>query len=132
MTRLHGKLGQLYVGIALAGTAQAIAFLDKWTAAFTTNNVDVTAFGDRNRVYVAGLPDAKGTFSGFYDNATAQLYTASQDGVARRFYLYPNVSRTLQYWFGTGLFDFSVAGGVSLAVSVSGNWAAASSIIKVG
>jgi hypothetical protein len=47
-------------------------------------------------------------------------------------YIYPNVSTTGQYWFGTALFSFSVSSGVGDAVSVSGNWNAASNIIKVG
>jgi hypothetical protein len=81
---------------------------------------------------VSGLPDTKGAFGGFYDTATAQLYTAATDGVARKMYLYPDNNSTGQYWFGTGLFDFSISSGVDDAVSVSGNWSAASVIAKVG
>lgn len=132
MARLHGRSGQLYAGIASGGTAEPIAFLTKWQMDFSTDKVDVTAFSDGNKVYVSGLPDAKGTFSGWYDDATAQLYTASQDGVARKFYLYPTNANTGQYFFGTGLFDFSVTGGVEEAVGVSGSWAAASNVAKVG
>ena len=65
-----------------------------------------------------------------HDDATAQLYTASQDGLARRFYLYPSNSDTLEYFWGTALFDFSVSGGVTDAVTVSGSFAAASAIAK--
>jgi hypothetical protein len=82
-------------------------------------------------VYVAGLPDSSGTFAGFYDSATAQLYTAATDGVARKFYLYPDTADAI-YWFGTALFDFSVSTAVDGAVTVSGNWNAASIVSKVG
>jgi hypothetical protein len=132
IARIHGRSGRLYVAIASGGSAEPIAFLHKWSAEFATDKVDVTAFGDGNKTYVSGLPDAKGTFSGWYDDGTAQMYTASQDGVARKFYLYPSNSNTGQYWFGTGLFDFSVSGGVEEAVSVSGAWSAASVVAKVG
>ncbi len=132
MGRIHGRAGRLYCGIASGGTAEPIAFLTKWGAEFSTDKVDVTALGDNNKTYVSGLSDAKGTFNGWYDDATAQLYTASQDGVARKFYLYPNNATVTSYFFGTGLFDFSVSGGVEEAVAISGAWAAASAVTKVG
>ena len=132
MARIHGRSGRLYAGITSAGTAQSIAFLNQWSIDFSVDFVDVTAFGDTNKTYVSGLPDAQGSFGGFYDTSTAQLYTAATDGVARSFYLYPDNGSTGQYWFGTGLFDFSVSGGVDSAVTVSGNWRAASAIQKVG
>ncbi len=132
MARIHGRAGRLYAGIASGGTAEPVAYLTKWQADFTTDKVDVTAMGDVNKTYVSGLPDAKGTFGGWYDDQTAQLYTASQDGVARKFYLYPNNTTITQYFYGTGLFDFTVTGGVEEAVAISGSWAAASAITKVG
>lgn len=115
-----------------SGSAEPISFLTKWAVDFSTEMLDVTAMGDTNKVYAADLPDAKGTYNGWYDDATAQLYTASQDGVARKFYLYPSNAATSKYFFGTGFFDFSVQGGVGEAVAINGNWSAASSVIKVG
>jgi len=79
---------------------------------------------------VAGLPDSSGTFSGYFDSETAQLYTAATDGIARGFYLYPDTGDAT-YWYGTGLFDFSVSSAVDGAVTVSGNWNAAGNIAKV-
>jgi hypothetical protein len=132
VARIHGKSGRLYAAIASGGSAEPIAFLNKWTIDFSTDKADVTAFGDTNKVYVSGLPDASGSFGGWYDDATAQLYTASQDGVSRKFYLYPSNATTGQYWYGTALFDFSVSSGVGDAVAVSGNWNAAAAITKIG
>lgn len=132
MARIHGKSGRLYAAIASGGSAEPIAFLNAWSIDFSTDKAEVTSFGDTNKVYVSGLPDASGNFGGYYDNATAQLYTASQDGVSRKFYLYPDNATTGQYWYGTALFDFSVSGGVGDAVSISGNWAAASGVTKIG
>lgn len=120
------------MGLAL-GTAAAepVAFLNKWSIKFSTDKVEVTSFQDGNKIYVSGLPDASGDVAGFYDNATTQLYTAATDGVARRFYLYPDNTLT-QYWFGTAIVDFSVDGGVGDAVTISGSWAAGSAVTKVG
>lgn len=130
MARKHGRNGRLYVAIASGGTAEPVAFLREWSINFSVDNIEVTAFGDNNKVYVAGLPDSSGSFSGFYDSETAQLYTAATDGQARNFYLYPDTADAT-YWYGTGLFDFSVTTPVDGAVSVSGDFQAASNVVKV-
>lgn len=132
MARIHGRNGRLYVGIASAGTAEPIAFLNKWSMSFSTDDVEVTAFGDTNKTYVAGLPDVDGSFAGFYDNATAQTLTAATDGVARKFYAYPDNTSSSQYWFGTAIFDFAVSTGVGEAATISGNFKASSAVSKVG
>jgi hypothetical protein len=132
VARVHGRRGRLYVGLASdSATASPVTFLNQWAIEFTVDKSDVTTFGDPNKTYVSGLPDASGTFAGFYDTDTAQLYTASQDGLARKFYLYPDTNDATDYWYGTALFDFSVSGSVSDAVAISGSWAAASAITQV-
>jgi hypothetical protein len=132
LARIHGQRGRIYVNITSGGTAEPIAFLNSWSLNFATDTVEVTSFEDTTKVYVAGKPDASGTFAGWYDSATAQTYTAATDGVARKFYLYPDHSSTSQYWFGTGIFDFNAKGGTGEAVSITGNFRAASSVAKVG
>lgn len=133
MARIHGRGGSLYMSHTSGGTAQPVAYLDSWSIEFSTDKAEVSALGDTNKVYVAGLPDCSGSFSGFFDDATAQSYTAATDGVARAMYLYPNRSGTpTQYFFGTGLPDFKVSGGVGDAVKINGDWAAASGWAKVG
>lgn len=132
MARIAGRNGSLYMNLTSGGTAEPVAFLNKYTIDFMTDRFDVTSFGDSNKVYVAGLPDAKGTFAGFYDTATVQMYTAAQDGVARKFYLYPTTASTSQYWFGTAFFDMSVDGSVDGPVAISGSFSAATAIPKVG
>jgi hypothetical protein len=128
---IHGRRGRLYAGIASdTAAAEPITNLKSWSISFTVDKVDTTCFGDSNKKYASGLPDAQGAFDGYYDTASAQLYTASQDGLARRFYLYPDTSDG-DYFFGTALFDFGAGGAVDAAVSASGTWAAASAIAKV-
>lgn len=133
MARRHGRNGRMYMDIAGGGSAASINFIAKWSLSFTTERTDVTGMGDANKVYVAGLPDAKGTYSGFFDDATAQMYTAATDGIARKFYLYPDITNAPGvYWFGTTFPDFSVSGGVEEAVAISGSFDAATQVIKVG
>jgi hypothetical protein len=124
----------MYMGLANdTAVAEPVAFLKSWDISFATDKIEVTAFGDTNKVYVAGLPDASGSYAGYWDNATAQMYTAATDGLARRFYLYQTTDLAAsEYWFGTAFFDFSASGAVDAAGEVSGAFQAASSIIQVG
>lgn len=132
MSRIHGRNGRVYLAVTSGGTASPLPFLATWSINFSTDKGEVTAMGDLNKVFVAGLPDASGQFAGFYDDATAQTYTAATDGVARPFYLYPSTLTPTQYWWGTVLPDFNVDGGVGKAVEISASWNAASTIAKVG
>jgi hypothetical protein len=132
MPKLSGRNGALYANITSSGTAEPIAYLNNWSVDFSTDKIDVTSFGDVTKTYVAGLPDFKGSYAGFYDNATAQLYTAATDGAARKFYLYPDRTASGQYWFGTAFFDFSIADAVDGAVQISGGFNAATASAKVG
>jgi len=132
VSRIHGRNGRIYMAVTSGGTASPLPFFATWSINFATDKAEVTAMGDNNKVYVAGLPDASGEFSGFYDDSTAQTYTAATDGVARAFYLYPSTLNTSQYFWGTVLPDFNVSGGVGGAVEVTASWNAASTIAKVG
>lgn len=134
MARIAGRSLRLYVGLASdTAAAEPIAYISKWTFNQATDTFEVTAGGDTNKVYVAGLPDASGSFNGFYDDASAQTYTAAADGLARRFYLYPKTpSAAGPYWFGTAVFDFNVEADVAGAVAISGDFQASSTVAKVG
>jgi hypothetical protein len=133
LSRIHGRNGIAYVSVTAGVAASPMAYLSDWTLNFTVAKVDVTAMGDPNLIWVAGLPDASGDFSGFYDTATAQTYISATDGQPRNYYLYPSqlgaqLTNPGQYFFGTILPDYAVAGGVAAAVSLKSTWNAASTI----
>jgi hypothetical protein len=133
MARRHGRGARIYMNLASGGTAEPIAFVRSTSLSAATDKVDVTAFGDSNKVYVAGLPDASGSAEFWYDDATVQTYTAAVDGIARKFYFYPDAVNTPgQYFWGTVLPDFNVSAAVDGAVEGSMSWNAASTIAKVG
>lgn len=131
-TKVHGQRGRFYVGIASGGTAEPIPGLNAWSINGAFDKIEVTAFESTTKEWVVGKSDASGTYGGFMDLATQQLWTAATDGVARKFYLYPDINQNTTYWYGTGFFDASFSGGTDQAVQVTGNWAAATSITRVG
>lgn len=121
----------MYVGIASGAAASPIAYLSDWTITFAVDQPEVTAFGDLNKIYVSGLPDASGTLNGFFDDQSRQIYTAARDGVARNFYLYPNqITDPLMYWFGQILPDFEVDGGIAAALTIKSSWKASTNVLK--
>lgn len=129
MARSHGRNGAVYLGATNAAAASPVAFQASWTMSMTVAKQDVTAFGDQNTVYVAGLPDASGDFSGFWDDATGQTYLAATDGLPRNMYLYPNITADPNaYFFGTVLPDFEMDGAIGGAVNTKTTWNAASRI----
>lgn len=132
MARIAGRNGRVYFAVASGAAAAPLPFQASWSINFSTNKIDVTAMGDANKVYVAGLADASGDFGGFYDDATALTYTAAADGIARNFYLYPTLSTATTYFFGTILADLTVNSTVDGAASMSASWSAASQIQKIG
>jgi hypothetical protein len=129
MPRRHGRNAQVYVGVTSGAAASPAAFQAAWSINMVVNKVDVTAFGDGNLVYVAGLPDSSGDFSGFMDDLTSQTYVAAVDGLPRNFYLYPDATNDPNvYWFGTILPDFSADGAIAGAVNFKSTWNAASKV----
>jgi hypothetical protein len=129
MARWHGRFGRVYMEVLSGSNATPVAFLNSWEINANTDKSDVTAFTDPNKIYVVGLPDASGSFAGFYDDATTQTYTAASDGLQRKFYLYPTSADT-QYWYGAIFPDFKASGKVDGPVEISADWNAAGPINK--
>jgi hypothetical protein len=132
VARIAGRNARLYVAVTSGGSAEPIPFLKSFSIKSATDRYEVTSFGDSGKAYVAGLPDAQGDWAGMFDNATAQLYTSSQDGVARKAYMYPDITAAGTYWYTTAFFDFNCDVAVDGPVTISGTWAAASALTKVG
>lgn len=131
MGRRSGRNGRVFIDVAGGGSAARLPFVAKWSISASTDQLDVTAMDDDNKTYVSDIPDASGDFSGYFDDATNQTYTAAVDGLARKFYLYPDFVNVVgTYFFGTVNVDFSADGGVGQGVNFSAKWSAASPIKK--
>lgn len=133
MGRRAGRNGRIYLGIAnSAATAEPLPFVAKYSISWKSNKIKVTAMGDGNNVYVAGIKDAAGSWSGFYDDATQQSYAAASDGQPRKFYLYPELTNVpTNYFFGQIIVDMSVDSDVDGPINMAADWAAYSDIIRL-
>ncbi len=133
MAKIAGRNARLFVGVTSGSAATEMAYISSFEVNAASDRYDVTSYGDTSKTYVAGLSDASGSFSGFFDTASAQSYTAAADGLARRYYFYPDLTGApTVYFYGTGFFDFSATFPVDGAATVSGTWSAATPMYKAG
>ena len=129
--RRHGRNAQVYLSVTAGAAATPLPFQAAWTLNQVTDKSEVTAFGDKNKTYVAGLPDSSGDFTGFMDAGTSQTYIAASDGQARNYYLYWDTTNDpSSYWYGMILPDFSADGAIAGPVNFKSTWAAAGPITR--
>lgn len=125
MARASGKNGAVYVSATGSGTPSPVLNLTKWTIDRSTDTIEVTAFGDPNKTYVLGLPDLKGTLTGFWDSATDPLYTAGTSTDGTNLYLYPDRLNTpTKYDYGPAWLNTTMEVDVKGAVAITGNFVA--------
>lgn len=126
---LHGKDGQ--VKWDPSGTPsspaglQALLSIDKFKLSLKTDKVDVTCFGDTNKVKVPGLPDVSGTFGGFWNSDEHALMAASQAITPGLLELIPHTSESSETFSGLAYLDADIDTGVSGAPTMTGTFVAA-------
>jgi hypothetical protein len=119
-TRLHGKNGAIYLN-GPRGVGTRVAAKSQWTLNLSRDYVEVTAFGDSNKRYLAGLKDISGSFSGFLDvSGDLMVNNSSVDDVPIYLYAEDDVTPIL-IASGLGLIDTSISAMNNDAVRVSGN-----------
>lgn len=129
--RKAGRNAALYVSLDGTAAPTPVTFANTWSVNKAVDPIEVTAFGDSNKSYVSGLPDATGQVAGFMDlgttaTGTDALYNAANDGLARNFYLYIDATTpTVDYFYGSAIWDFSAESGVGDAVKFTSSWRAA-------
>lgn len=108
--------------------AVVLGSLNKWTLNMPRSYIEVTAFGDTNKVYVPDLQDVGGTIGGFYDMATPgpgasdPLFDAAEGDVPVKLGLVPDSTDATRSWEGLAYLDVSVDVAVNGAVTITGNF----------
>jgi hypothetical protein len=125
LARYHGKSGVVYASATGTSDAVPVLSLNAWSLNLETDTVDVTAFGDPNKVYVQGLKDTSGDLSGFWDSAADTLFDAADSVDGTKLYLYPSSAAPTHYFYGPAWVNMSVETGVGDAVTASGSFVAA-------
>jgi hypothetical protein len=124
MATYPGRNAIVYLSTSIGGAPSNVLHINKWTMNRNTDKIEVTSFGDANKTYVQGLPDVKGSFSGFWDDTESKPFTGAASTSGVNIYLYPSSNAITKYWYGPAWLDMSMDCPVSGAVSISGNFAA--------
>ena len=133
-TRLHGKGGAIYIGgtfsskTAIPTNGNRLTFKSEWTLNRSRDYVDATAFGDPNKVWLAGLPDISGTFRGLLDVGGDLLFNASTSDAQELFLMASDGTlagtTAIMVAHGPGLLDAQVTVGNADAARITGNYRA--------
>jgi hypothetical protein len=122
--RMHAKNAAIYVN-GPKGVGDKISAKTEFTLNLNRDYVDVTAFGDRNKRYVAGLKDISGTYSGHLDNA-GDIGVNATDEDAIPIYLYGDDRDGFELLlaYGSGLLDASITASNTDSLKTTGNFRA--------
>lgn len=125
MAILSGRNGQVLYDPAGSTTFAALVSLKNWKASFKTDYIDVTCFGDTNKVKVPGLPDISGSGEGFWNSTNVVLFTASSATTPGRLKLVPSSVESTFFWSGLAYLSADIDVPVDGAPAVSFAWTAA-------
>lgn len=127
MSRYAGRNGVIYLAITGSGTPAAILGGVSWSLDMSTDKLEVTAFGDANKVYVQGLRDLQLQFEARYDDSETKIFAAAQSSTGAAMYLYVASTAPSKYAYGVAWLDASISVDVNGVATISGKGAAAGS-----
>jgi hypothetical protein len=109
-----------------AGTTPvALISLNKWKLDLKTDKINVTCFGDTNKVYVPGMKDISGSISGFWNSTNVVLFEAADADTPGLLELTPNDTEPTFKWSGLAYMDANIDTAVEGAPTVAGSFMAA-------
>lgn len=116
MARIHGKNGIVY----LQGSGAAAVLLTQageWSVDRDFDSADVPILGDFWNSKVKGLMKHSEKVTGPYDNSSTLAWDAAEAQTSRSFYIYPDRTNMLSYYYGFCWPKLSVKGGTGSAVT---------------
>jgi hypothetical protein len=72
-----GRNGDVQWDPTGGATGVTIISLNNWKLSLKTDKIDVTCFGDQNKVYVPGMKDISGSVAGFWNSSELALFEAT-------------------------------------------------------
>lgn len=109
----------------LGTTPVELGSLDGWKLSQKTDKINVTCFGDTNKVYVPGMKDLNGTLNGFWNSSNVELFRAIDAETPGLLELAPNSTEPTFLWSGPAYLDADIDTDVLGVPKVSGSFMAA-------
>jgi hypothetical protein len=124
MSAHHGKNGALYMSVSGTGPLAYVGQVSEFSLDMAVDTVETSALGAKNKTYVQGLPDIKGTFTAFWNEVDDALFDAADSPDGCKIALYPSLLQPARYWAGPAWVSASLKSGISAAVTVDGTFMA--------
>ena len=127
MAILSGRYGEVLwdpTG-ASPGTPVVIASIKNFKLSLKTDKIDVTCFGDENKVYVPGMKDISGSTDGFWNSADTTLVEAADAATPGLLKLVPNSTEATFFWSGLAYMDAEIDTSVDGAPALTSTFSAA-------
>jgi hypothetical protein len=128
---LTGRYGQVLYNeppVPSPATPVIVTSLNTWKMSQKTDKINVTCFGNSNKVYVNGLKDVAGTVGGFWDSDELTLFKAVDAATPGLLRLVPNTTDPTPdagAFEGLAYLDVDIDTMVEGAPKVTGNFVAA-------
>jgi hypothetical protein len=107
------------------GTPVVVVSLNSWKLSLKTDRIDVSCFGDVNRVYVPGLKDVSGSLGGYWNSEELALVEAADMVTPGLLKLVPHSSEATFFWSGLAYMDADIDTSVDGAPALTGTFSAA-------
>jgi hypothetical protein len=125
MNRMTGSHGQIKIDTTGVGTTMTtVASMNAWTLNMARDKVEVTAFGDTNKVYVQSLMDIKGTLGGWFDSDELKIFDVAIGEIAAYLNLVPSTLNATMFWKGPAWLDSAIDVKSNGAITVASNFVA--------
>jgi hypothetical protein len=121
---LTGRDGQVLwdpAGVS-PGTPVLIVSINNFKLSLKRNMIDVSCFGDVNRVYVPGLKDVSGSVAGFWNSEDTALVEAADMDTPGLLKLVPHAAEPTYFWSGLAYMDADIDTSVDGAPALSGSF----------
>jgi hypothetical protein len=129
MPRRSGRNGLVALAITGTGAASKVLGADTWKLSYKVDKIDVTAFGDANKVKVAGFVDLTGSFTAFWDSSETKPLAAAKSTSGGYLVLYADYTNDVgAYCAGPAVIDWDMdasgngAPKVTATFEASGDW----------
>jgi hypothetical protein len=110
---------------ASPGTPVEVMSINNFKLSLKTDRIDVSCFGDVNRVYVPGLKDVSGSVAGFWNSEELALVEAADQVTPGLLKLVPHAAEPTFFWSGKAYMDADIDTSVDGAPALSGTFSAA-------
>jgi hypothetical protein len=132
-----GRYGQVSYDPTGGASLVPLVSINDWKGSFKPDYEEVSCFGDTNKVWLPGLMNIDGTFSGFWNSADLTLWAAAMSPTPGMLQLMPNLTEAAFFWQGLAYMAADIdctlkAPKVTGTFKAAGSWQVPGAVVATG